>query len=34
MAATAVIAIIPVIIVFLIFQRQFMKGLTDGALKG
>ncbi len=34
MAATAVIAIIPVVIVFLIFQRQFMKGLTDGALKG
>ena len=34
MAATAVIAIIPVIIIFLIFQRQFMKGLTEGALKG
>lgn len=34
MAATAVIAIIPVVVVFLIFQRQLMKGLTDGALKG
>ncbi|WP_343246475.1 carbohydrate ABC transporter permease [Diplocloster hominis] len=34
MAATAVIAIIPVIVVFLVFQRQLMKGLTDGALKG
>ena len=34
MAATAVIAIIPVVIVFLIFQKQFIKGLSDGALKG
>ncbi len=34
MAATAVIAIIPVIIVFMIFQKNLMKGLTDGALKG
>lgn len=34
MAATAAIAIVPVVIVFLIFQKQFMKGLTDGALKG
>ncbi len=34
MAATAVIAIIPVIIAFLLFQKSLMEGLTDGALKG
>lgn len=34
MSATAVIAIIPVIVVFLVFQKQFVKGLADGALKG
>lgn len=34
MAATAAIAIVPVVIVFLIFQKQFIKGLTDGAMKG
>lgn len=34
MAATAVIAIVPVIIAFLLFQKNLMKGLTDGALKG
>ncbi len=34
MAATAVMAVIPVIIVFLIFQKNLMKGLTDGAVKG
>ena len=34
MASTAVIAIIPVIIIFLIFQRQFIEGLTEGAVKG
>lgn len=34
MSATAVIAIIPVIVIFLIFQKQFVKGLSDGALKG
>lgn len=34
MAATAVIAIVPVVMAFLIFQRQLMKGLTEGALKG
>lgn len=34
LAATAVIAIIPVVIVFLIFQKNLMRGLTDGALKG
>lgn len=34
MAATSAIAIVPVVIVFLIFQKQFIKGLTDGAMKG
>lgn len=34
MASTAVIAVIPVIIIFLVFQKQFIQGLTDGALKG
>jgi len=34
MAATAVIAIIPVVAMFLIFQKSLMKGLTDGAIKG
>ena len=34
MASTAVIAIIPVVIIFLVFQKQFIKGLSDGAMKG
>lgn len=34
MASTAVIAIIPVVIIFLVFQRQFIEGLTEGAVKG
>lgn len=34
MAATAVIAIVPVVVVFLVFQKSLMKGLTDGAIKG
>lgn len=34
LASTAVIAIIPVVTVFLIFQKNLMKGLTEGALKG
>lgn len=33
MAASA-IAIVPVILVFVIFQRQFISGLSSGALKG
>ncbi|MGD1821610.1 MAG: carbohydrate ABC transporter permease [Pleomorphochaeta sp.] len=33
-SATATIAIIPVVIIFLIFQKQFMSGLADGAVKG
>ncbi len=34
MSATAVIAIVPVVIIFLLFQRQFIEGLTEGAVKG
>lgn len=34
MAATAVIAIIPVVIAFLLFQKSLMRGLTEGAVKG
>lgn len=34
MAATAVIAIIPVAIAFLLFQKSLMRGLTEGAVKG
>ena len=33
-SATAAIAIVPVVIIFLIFQRQFIRGLTEGAVKG
>lgn len=32
--AASVIAIVPVIIVFLLFQRHFVQGLTAGAVKG
>lgn len=32
--AMTTISIIPVIIVFLMFQRYFMKGITTGAIKG
>lgn len=32
--AASAIAIVPVIIVFLIFQRHFVQGLTAGAVKG
>lgn len=34
LAATAVIAIVPVVIAFLLFQKNLMQGLTDGAIKG
>ena len=33
-SATAAIAIVPVVIIFLVFQKQFIKGLTEGAVKG
>jgi ABC-type glycerol-3-phosphate transport system permease component len=32
--AASTIAVIPVIVVFVIFQRQFVGGLTTGAIKG
>lgn len=32
--AASLIAIVPVIIVFLVFQRYFVQGLTAGAIKG
>ncbi len=32
--AGAVLALLPTVVVFLFFQRQFMKGLTAGAVKG
>jgi multiple sugar transport system permease protein len=32
--AGAVLALLPSVVVFLSFQRQFMKGLTSGAVKG
>ena len=32
--AASAIAIVPVIIVFLVFQRHFIQGLTSGAVKG
>jgi multiple sugar transport system permease protein len=32
--AAAALALLPSVLVFLLFQRQFMKGLTSGAVKG
>jgi multiple sugar transport system permease protein len=32
--AASIAAIGPVIVVFLIFQRHFVQGLTSGAVKG
>jgi multiple sugar transport system permease protein len=32
--AASTIALVPVIVVFLAFQRQFVRGLTAGAVKG
>lgn len=32
--AASVVAVLPVILVFLIFQRYFVQGLTSGAVKG
>jgi ABC-type glycerol-3-phosphate transport system permease component len=32
--AASVIAVIPVIVVFFVFQRYFVQGLTSGAVKG
>jgi ABC-type glycerol-3-phosphate transport system permease component len=32
--AASVISVIPLLIIFLIFQRRFVEGITAGALKG
>ena len=32
--AASIIAVLPVIAIFLIFQRHFVSGLTSGAVKG
>jgi multiple sugar transport system permease protein len=32
--AASIVAIVPVIIIFIIFQRQFIKGVMSGAIKG
>ena len=32
--ATSVISLIPLLIIFLVFQRQFVEGITAGAVKG
>jgi len=32
--AASAIAIVPVIVVFVVFQRYFVQGLTSGAVKG
>lgn len=34
MSAALVISILPVLVLFLLFQKQFIRGLTEGALKG
>jgi multiple sugar transport system permease protein len=32
--ATSVISLIPLLIIFLIFQRRFVEGIPAGAMKG
>ena len=32
--AASVVAVLPVIVVFLVFQKYFVQGLTSGAVKG
>jgi multiple sugar transport system permease protein len=32
--AAAILALLPSVLAFLAFQRQFMRGLTSGAIKG
>lgn len=32
--AASIIAVLPVIVIFLVFQRHFVQGLTSGAVKG
>jgi ABC-type glycerol-3-phosphate transport system permease component len=33
-AAAAVVGIVPIVIFFVVLQRYFVRGLTDGAVKG
>jgi ABC-type glycerol-3-phosphate transport system permease component len=33
-AALSIIASLPTLLVFFVFQKQFIKGLTAGAVKG
>jgi ABC-type glycerol-3-phosphate transport system permease component len=33
-SAVGIMAIIPILALFLIFQRQFTEGLTQGSVKG
>jgi raffinose/stachyose/melibiose transport system permease protein len=33
-SATAAIAILPVVVIFMVFQKQFIGGLSEGAVKG
>ena len=32
--AMSVVSLIPLLIIFLVFQRQFVEGITAGAVKG
>lgn len=34
LSAASLIVILPVVIVYLIFQRSFVAGVTQGAIKG
>jgi multiple sugar transport system permease protein len=34
LSAAATMATVPVLIIFLIFQRQFIEGISRGAIKG
>jgi raffinose/stachyose/melibiose transport system permease protein len=34
MAGAALIGLIPAVILFLVFQRYFVSGITTGAIKG
>lgn len=34
LAAAAIIAVVPIVTAFLVFQKYFMKGITAGAIKG
>jgi raffinose/stachyose/melibiose transport system permease protein len=34
MAAAALIGLVPAVVLFLVFQRYFVSGITTGAIKG